>query len=293
MNLSLFADTDIGNAIDDLAGCDTLLNAAISFNGQVPDGGNAGGGYGDHPPAQSIMLLNRDMNSFIVNGYSTGNQWLNRPFTGDELINNMNALWIDGSPIIGSGCGHNSCATGNIVKYAFPGNPIDTDSWSMLQSPAGMAEYACFVNIQPVIDFQPGETVCIDLALTSAIDENGDHLDSYTLVKQYAETVKSFYDANFPASCFDIAPAVEETMIRNNASVHVFPNPTNEIFWVKMNTVQAKADYQILDLTGRIRSAGILNSAQSSINISSVEPGLYILRIFNNDLNVSMIIVKN
>ncbi|MBK6965450.1 MAG: T9SS type A sorting domain-containing protein [Bacteroidales bacterium] len=293
VNLSVFADTDNGAPMDDLVGCDTLLNAAISFNGQIPDGGSAGGGYGNHPPAQSLMLLNRDMSSFIVNGYSTGNQWLNRPFTGEELINNMNALWIDGSPIIGNGCGHNSCATGNVVKYAFPGNPNDTDSWSMLQSPVGMAEYCFFINVQPVTDFQPGETVCIDLALTSAIDEDGDHLDGYTLVKQYAETVKAFYDANFPASCFDVAPSVDEVIIGNKAVVNVFPNPADDVLWVNTAEIQDEADYQILDITGRIKCTGKIENGLTSINISSVVPGLYILRIINNELNALVKIVKN
>lgn len=295
VHLSLFADTDNGDAMDDFVGCDTLLNAAISYNGQVPDGGNTGGGYGDHPPAQSIMLLNKDMSSFIVNGNAaTGYyQWLSRPYDANALINSINALWNDGSPIIGSGCGHNSCATGDIVKYAFPGSPNDLDSWSMLQSPIGMAEYSCFINMMPVTDFHPGETVCIDVALTSAMDENGDHLDSYTLVKQYAETVKAFYDANFPASCFDVAPAVDERMAMNKTSVHVYPNPTDGILWVKMNTIQSTAEYQVLDLTGRIRSSGLIDNGQISIDISSFESGLYILRIINNELNASVKIAKN
>ncbi|MBK6965449.1 MAG: T9SS type A sorting domain-containing protein [Bacteroidales bacterium] len=293
VNFSLFADTDNGASQDDFVGCDTLLNAAISFNGKVPDSGGGGVVYGDHPPAQTIMLLNRDMSSFIVNGNVTGYQWLSRPYTSGELINYLSALWNDGSPIIGNGCGHNSCAAGNTVNYAFPGDPKDVDSWSMLQSPIGMNDYSYFMNIAPVQDFHPGETVCIDIALTSAIDENGDHLDSYTLVKQYAETVKTFYDANFPASCFDVAPAVDEKMVRNNDLVHAFPNPTDGILWINMNAIQATAEYQVLDLTGRIRSSGFIEGGQTSINMSSVESGMYILRIINNELNASVKIVKN
>jgi hypothetical protein len=288
VNFSLFADTDNGASQDDFVGCDTLLNAAISYNGQVPDIG-----YGDHPPAQSIMLLNRDMSSFIINANATGYQWLSRPYTSGELTNYLNALWNDGSPIIGNGCGHNSCATGNAVKYAFPGDPNDVDSWSMLQSPVGMSDYSYFINIEPATDFQPGETVCIDVALTSAIDENGDHLDSYSLVKQYAATVKAFYDENFPASCFDVAPAINESMTINNTSVHLFPNPTDGILWIQMKTIQATAEYQVLDLTGRIRNSGFTDGAQTSISMSSLESGMYILRIVNNDFNASIKFVKN
>ena len=294
MKLSLFADTDNGDAQDDFVGCDTLLKAAISFNGQVPDGGSGGGGYGDHPPAQTIMLLNRDMNSFIVNCNTfAGYQWLSRPFIAEELINNMNAIWNDGSPIIGSGCGHNSCATGSVVKYAFPGDPNDLDSWSMLQSPVGMSDYSYFINMAPVVDFQPGETVCIDVALTSAIDENGDHLDSYTLVKQYAETVKAFYDANFPASCFDVAPGLDE--IKTSAHLlNCYPNPAGDYLIAEMLNVNkvVSGEFLISDLTGRTIKSAKTSSAAVSIDVSQLQPGMYIISVQTGNQRLSAKFIK-
>ena len=294
MKLSLFADTDNGASKDDFVGCDTLLKAAIGFNGQVPDGGSGGGGYGDHPPAQTIMLLNRDMNSFIVTGNTfTDYHWLSRPFIAEELINNMNAIWNDGSPIIGSGCGHNSCATGSIVKYAFPGDPNDLDSWSMLQSPVGMSDYSYFINMAPVVDFQPGETVCIDVALTSAIDENGDHLDSYTLVKQYAETVKAFYDANFPASCFDVAPGLEETRTPA-ASLKIYPVPANDYLMAELpaGTHTKAGEYHILDLTGRIVKSAKFSNTAVSIDVSQLQPGMYIISVQTGNQRLSAKFIK-
>lgn len=293
VRLSLFADTDIGAPMDDFTGCDTLLNAALSYNARVPDSSFGEVVYGDHPPAQSVMVLNRKMESYISCGYSPDYQWLDKPHSAVELLNNMNGFWNDGSPVIGNGCGHSSCATGNVVHFAFPGDPGDADAWSMLQSPLGMSDFSCFVNTQPLNQFHPGESVCIDVALTSAMDTIGDHLGSYALLKQYIETVKTFYNANFPASCFDIAPAVDEKLTGEKGRVQVFPNPTDGSFWIQMNPGVAGIHYRLIDLTGRMRISGTTTGSQTMVDIGSSEPGLYILHLFSNEGNTSVKIVKN
>ena len=59
MYVSMWFDADVGNAGDDLAGCDTTLNMGYGYNGQVYDDE-----YGYSPPAVGFDLLQGP----VVNG---------------------------------------------------------------------------------------------------------------------------------------------------------------------------------------------------------------------------------
>jgi len=288
LDFSVFTDFDIGYASDDFVGCDTILNAAIGYNGNETDIN----GYGEHPPAQSVMLLNRAMSGFVCSANSSGGAWMTTIGTPEGLLNITDSRWSDGTPIIDNGCGHISCAEGNTTKFAFPGDVADTTAWSMPQIDFTHQDIYGFLNIQSQLNFQPGDAVCIDLALTTAVSDTGNNFDSYHLVKKYASDIRSFYQENFPASCFDVAPLVEEKNIDNKTTVHVSPNPTNGELTIEINALKNNISWQIFDITGRLKSTGEINNERSIINIHALEKGMYILRINNGDVNTSTKVIK-
>ena len=294
LQLSINAVTKIGNHDDDYVGCDTILNAAIAYNDafdEIVDGY----GYGAHPPAQSVVLLNSQMAGFLDETYD-------RPFSDpnmyfqnyvEQISNKMDGYWIDREPIIDNGCGHPSCAEGNITRFAFPGDPSNPESWSMPQAMIPSLYTAIFMNANPVAEWNPGEALCIDLALTSALDETGNNIDSYNLVKQYIPEVQSFYDLNFPNSCADIAPAFIEKNAEMTGEIKIYPNPTTGVIRLDIPDSNDKVEYTLIDLTGRTRMQGTFSGAQTTLDISSLEAGMYIILVRGKQISATSKIIKN
>ena len=294
LQLSIYADTDIGNSNDDYVGCDTILNAAIAYNDEYDEIVD-GYGYGAHPPAQSFALLNRGMTGFSDETYDRPYSFpfVFNPSYVEQVSNKMDGFWIDGAPIIDNGCGHPSCTEGNITRFAFPGDPSNPESWSMPQAAIPPSETALIMNANPVSEWSPGEAFCIDFALTTAQDEEGTNIDSYNLLKRFIPKVQSFYDLNFPNSCADIAPAFIEKSSKMTGEIKIYPNPTTGVIRVDIPDTKEKVEYTLTDLTGRVRMQGTFSGAQSTLDISSLEAGMYIILVRGKHISASSKIIKN
>ena len=291
LNINIFADADLGFWGDDYSGCYPPLNMGFIYNGDDFDG-NVNSIYGIHPPAQSVQLLNRNLTGFRLFGDNLDfNAYA--PLTKQDLINVMNGLWSDGEPVIGNGCGHPSCTQGDTVQFAFSGDPSIAESWSELQLGNQFGDRSMMLNIEPVYDFRPGDAVCIDLALTTARDMNGNHIDSFVLLKEYAAQVQEFYNENFPASCFDVAPGFEEARTPA-ASLKIYPIPANDYLMAELpaGTHTKAGEYHILDLTGRIVKSAKFSNTAVSIDVSQLQPGMYIISVQTGNQRLSAKFIK-
>ncbi len=131
-----WADHDIGDAIDDLAGCDTTLDLSYGYNGRPFDAS-----YGLFPPAVGFALLQGpivpDLNNcaFTTWGYLENyrnlpmtaclvgacGQWLCDPETASELLRSLQGLNVDGSPVVDE--------NGNSTPFTFAGDPVTGEGW--------------------------------------------------------------------------------------------------------------------------------------------------------------------
>lgn len=293
LRFSVFADADLGYWGDDYVGCDTTRNMAFIYNGDDNDE-ISGNGYGSTPPAQSVMLLNRKMTGFLPLMAYPSPSWSFDPTSGQELVNVMNGLWKDGAPLIGNGCGHPSCAQGDTVAFVFSGDPSLAGSWSEWQEGTLPGDRRMIFHVEPVYDFRPGDAVCIDLALTTARETSGNHIDSYVLLKEYATLVQSFYNENLPASCFDVAPGYNEILASGHrGQLLVYPNPAVDFAGLKSETMKGRAEFRIIDLTGRQRFSGILPEIQHQlVDVKFLEPGIYIIQVFSSEGMFSAKLIK-
>jgi hypothetical protein len=240
-----------------------------------------------------MKLLNRELSGYLP--YFTHESPSSfSPVMSEELIYNLSALWIDGAPLIGNGCGHPSCAQGDTVSFVYTGDPSVAGSWSEMQQ-GNISNYrSSMLLVEPVYDFRPGDAVCIDLALTTARDMNGNHIDSFVLLKEYAAQVQEFYNENFPASCFDVAPGFEEARTPVKEShLTLIPNPAEEEVTVKTNLTEKPAHYRIFDVSGRLKLSGQFKGAESqAVNIKSLEPGLYFVQVLYEKETLTTKLVK-
>tara|TARA_B100000508_G_scaffold140085_2_gene140001 strand:+ start:776 stop:1768 length:993 start_codon:yes stop_codon:yes gene_type:complete len=89
---------------------------------------------------------------------------------------------------------------------------------------------------------------------------------------------------NFDPSTADLN---DETM---NSEVSVHPNPfTNQIF---VESTLDQINYSILDISGKLLSKGITTSNQS-IDVSSLNSGVYFLKIFEGNKSRTIKVIKN
>jgi hypothetical protein len=159
----MWSDFDLGNAADDLVGCDLNTNSFYVYNGDPNDDGGAG--YGLCAPVQNVQFLktpNAPLNDGIDNNHNgiidenneqlglskfvyyvnTNNVPNGNPNTADDYYEYLSGKWLDGLPITYGGDGRlgGSGATSIPCSYMFPNNtdPNFSTPWTMVTA-----------NIQP------------------------------------------------------------------------------------------------------------------------------------------------
>jgi len=130
---AIWFDSDLGNAGDDLIGCDTLDNYFYTYN----DGED--GTFGTNPPVLGGIVVSgpvepapgetadfdgnplpdyRNVGMTGFNGYINGTD----PYTETQAYNYLKSLQIDGDPLIDP-------ATSKVIKYLYPGDPLTATGW--------------------------------------------------------------------------------------------------------------------------------------------------------------------
>ena len=105
---------------------------------------------------------------------------------------------------------------------------------------------------------------------------------------------KIYTDVNIGTVNFEFS---ELGIVQNEyGNIYVFPNPSDEHINIQISNLEyQKVQYQLLDGQGRIVSKEELipydGSIQKKINVQSVAPGSYILKITSKDVNYSQIVV--
>lgn len=72
----------------------------------------------------------------------------------------------------------------------------------------------------------------------------------------------------------------------------IFPNPTNDIFFLKSNQSQIGNKFELVDNSGRIVLSGVLQSDNQSIDVAKLSRGIYNLNMLGSHLK-TMKLVKN
>ena len=72
----------------------------------------------------------------------------------------------------------------------------------------------------------------------------------------------------------------------------IFPNPTNDIFYLKSNQFQTGNKFELVDNSGRIVLSGVLQSDNQTIDVSKLSRGIYNLNVIGSHSKI-MKLVKN
>ncbi|NPD46333.1 T9SS type A sorting domain-containing protein [Lentimicrobium sp. S6] len=70
-----------------------------------------------------------------------------------------------------------------------------------------------------------------------------------------------------------------------------YPNPVQDLLFIQSNSI-TPVDYQILNALGSLKASGILESSKSSIDCSSLESGIYFIKLNDSHNQASIKIIK-
>lgn len=110
--------------------------------------------------------------------------------------------------------------------------------------------------------------VCIS-AMTNQDSVNNSGLRNIVIAALHKVTLS--LPANLPNHHYDI----------NNVSI--YPNPSNYLIKIDLGMINQKSQVEIYDLTGKLILKEELNEKLNSISIEKIDPGIYFLKITEND----------
>ncbi len=251
---SLFYDPDLGGALDDYLGCDTIRNLGYVYNADNEDGTGSGITYGINPPAVGAIILkgalkknlipNIDLGMssfcFITNTGSGGPICENDPSSSMHAYNFMKGIKKDGTPWI--------CPLVNPpkrTKYTYSGDPESNLGWNEFQgriencngdttgtvnfpSPPGNRRFVLSSGSSNLV-VNPGDTQTIIAA--QLIARGTSNLNSVTKLKQLADVAIQLYNNGF---VIGVEPISSE--VPNQFELYQnYPNPFNPITKIKFS----------------------------------------------------------
>lgn len=264
VKLGSFADFDIGGSIDDYIGSDSTRNLMYAYNGDHNDeGANGALGYGTHPPAAGIKLLDQTATSVVsfsrlgtggaINGVNTD------PVNGADFNAYLSGYFLDGSPMTNS--------DGGLTKFAY--NAKISSEFTEVQvsnSPGDRrAVMACSFN-----DLAPNETISTNYAVIYFKDENVDLFDPVSGLLEVADSVQTFYD-NLTPNCMTAGISSISAI-----NFNLYPNPANSYFQIEL---PGTFDYQLVNMEGKIIQQNKGNYEFAKINIEGIPSGIYFVEV--------------
>jgi hypothetical protein len=273
--LGFAADFDIGCWNDDYTGCDTTLGLAFNYNANPSDLTCTGlPGFGQHPPAFGISVLNTELHSFSYIGQNISNH--TSPNTPPELFNRLRGFWNNGDTIR-SGCSDDPQLPP--TRYTFP---------SEVQDLSGISEFTCisapsdrrFISSYgPFLNVAPGDTICLEFALIFAQDTLGDNFTSVSLLKQKAAAVKAWYDQSGLSCTQDVALGMPTTARPLGSLLSIAPNPATDLARITLGAT-AGGELRVLTPTGQvIRSQRYAaHTTALELDLAGLPNGTYLLQ---------------
>lgn len=232
--VSLWCDPDVGDAGDDLVGCDTNLSLGYAYNdGPDPI-------YGAGAPAVGYDFLQgpivpspgdtarqgdrvipdyRNLGMASFNKYSNGQD----PANSRETYNYMMGLYKNGDIV-------EDPATGEPTAFQVSGDPVTGDGW--LDVSADDRRY--MMSTGPFV-MEPGDTQEVVIAVM--VGQGADHLGSVTALRTVSEKVQAVFDLGF-----DIPFPPPQPMV----SFQPLPNRI-ELIWDHA----AEGDVQVSEVLGQ------------------------------------------
>jgi hypothetical protein len=82
-------------------------------------------------------------------------------------------------------------------------------------------------------------------------------------------------------------------VLNGSYEIEVYPNPSNDILFIRTNTLLKGKQYGLLDMSGKVVLKGELTEKETQINIENLDDGSYIFMVNNPGNFIAKKIIKN
>ncbi len=290
-----WCDMDLGNAVDDLVGCDTTRSSGFTYNGDNDD--ETASGYGQNPPMQNIRVLrgtladpgdgtDNDLDGIIdepgelttMNHFMTYNNVNNSPSGNPggswDFYYYMQSKWLNGQQLTYGGNGLDTLAPP--TNFFFSGVPYDTSGWTDLDF--GIPEDRRLLMGSGPVTLQAGDTMTFDIAYVFTWDPLNPNGLTTSIARNQADLdrVQNWFDNNSFPSCEVYTVSLPENPLPEN--ILLYPNPSLQSVTVLLDgKALIDYDYTILNLQGAEVAKGRLHIGGIDLSRLSAQP--YFLRI--------------
>lgn len=294
---SLVTDPDLGDATDDMIGCDTIREMGFCYNGDNLDGNGTNGTYGAIPPAVGISFLKTPMDN-TGNEYALTSFIWTRPHLGapqplcelmpddpNEAYNNMKGLKNDGTNWINAN---------NLQKtrYVFSGDPESQEGWTEhkgtfdncngsingnFTQPNPSGDRRMVLNTADTL-FNLDEGSSTTIVAAQFMSKGSNNLNSVRRLKNQASAIQNYWQT------ISIAPISSQIPAKYYLSQN-YPNPFNPSTKIRFDIPSSGfVKLTIYDISGKEVARLVDSELQSgtyeydftSINLSS---GLYFYKL--------------
>lgn len=212
--ISMWSDTDLGDANDDVAAIDTLRKLAYVYNGDNEDGGASG--YGSRPPACGFVFFQGP----VVAGAPTDTALFEGGKRGGErnLPGTSHAVYFNGGGAVGwndpplgniafseqaynyqnglvgpTGAAFINPQTNQPTKFAFPGDPVTGTGWlhTNTETPRDVRS---MISSGP-FTLAKGDTQ--EIVGGFVIAQGADRLNSVSILRLFTAVAQEAFDVNF------------------------------------------------------------------------------------------------
>ena len=282
-DLGLWVDPDLGCFDNDFVGCDSSRSLMFAYNGVRYDADCVPElGFDSLPVALGIQMLSQPMDVF---GYFKS--CTPCPAQGD-LVGSpacaayrdfLEGFWGDGTPFEIGGDGYNTGRSP--IKFCFPGDPTDTSQWSEVQANEVPGDRRMFSSTK-TLSFSPGQTLHYDFGFTTSFDSTSNNLSIVDSLKQDADTIRNFYLRRIlPAQQ---VLAIKEIAGNNPFRVSIYPNPShNQVTIIAEDNIQTM---ELTDITGRVIVRKTTDAKSTTLSVSNLAKGVYLVNIVSGDNTV-------
>lgn len=265
----IFVDFDLGNYQDDYMGTDSLNNAVFAYNADNMDETTQVAGFGEKPPVQSVMMLNRNIDHSAA--FTNSNDTVSGNPFGRAYHYVLDGRYNNG--------------TVPPFNFAYSAPPTDTNSmaFSMANLNVTPADHRMVMSVN-IDTFSPGEVYEIETAYVYHRDTTlADNIQMTTLLASELPQVQNWYDNGFPAACFPAQTLALREALNAKEEVRLFPNPNNGRFTLKFGSAEAH-QLLIFNAAGQLVLQQTLEGAeQYELQLPEVATGLYFYQLQTND----------
>jgi hypothetical protein len=194
MYASQWCDPDLGDATDDLVGCDVARSIGFVYNAT-----NSDGQYGSTVPSVGFDFFRGPLVAGSPLGLSSFNKYINAtdPNTAEKTYHYMQGLDAAGNPVIDP-------TTGSPTQFQVPGDPTTGAGW--LDS--NPADRRMMLTTGP-FTMAPGDSQ--EVVVGIVVGQSVNRTASVALMKFYDEAAQSAFDLNFDVPPPPDPPAVKTT----------------------------------------------------------------------------------